>query len=156
MIMSWQYCFFSASVCCGMPGRDIDILFGVFYGSNSCINYSFVWPFQVSIMHHQVSIVTPTITEIQKTLGCNFLALFFASILRKPHLVFLLAVPVDYPISVFRSRLSFLLSTPSPILIVYLKLDLQLPLICMLAMCLSDSWWSQSGKFQGLGVRALC
>ena len=52
-----------------MPGRDIDVLFGDFYRSSSCINYIFVWGFQVSILHDQVSIVTPTISEIQKTLG---------------------------------------------------------------------------------------
>ena len=91
-----------------------------------------------------------------QTLGCNLLALIFTSILRKPHLLFLPAVPVGNTMSLFRSRWSFLLSTSSPILSVHLKLELLLPVLCKLAMCPSDSRQIQSGKFQCLGVGELC
>ena len=73
-----------------------------------------------------------------QTLRCSRLTLLFEFILREV-LAFLLALPVDYTMSVFRSCLSFLPST-SPILTVQ-KLERQLPLIWILAMCLSDSSW---------------
>ena len=69
----------------------------------------------------------------------------------KLYLSFLLAVPNDCTTSVFRSRLNFLLSSSSPILIVPSKWDSNLPKNCLLAMCLSDSRQNLCENFQFLG-----
>ena len=142
-------CFllFSASLCSRMPGRDLDVLLSVFFSLH------FLYQLQFHLgLRQQPMWLTLTIFGFHKpcwactvwsgtdsnsynrwnsqTFGCELLALLFESILCISHLAFLLALPIDYRMSVFESRLSFL----TPAQTVHYKFVYELPLICTLVV----------------------
>ena len=90
------------------------------------------------------------------TLGDKLLSSLFKEILRKFHLAFPITVPPDYAVSVFRSRLNFLLSISFPVLTIRSRLEQNLPIICALAMYLSGSRRLLRDNLQCFGDLILC
>ena len=91
-----------------------------------------------------------------QTHGDNFLSSIFEELLRNFHLAFLKTVPPNRTVSVFQSRINFLISISFRVLTIRSRLEQNLPIICTIARYFSGSRRLLRDNLQCLGDLVLC